>query len=63
MRCLSCDQLLNDHEASIKDRETLLFLDMCNECLTSNAHAEYNYSIDSGTIDLEDVIKGVLDHE
>ena len=56
MRCASCDSVLSDHEQSKKDRETGAFLDMCNKCLTFNAHAEYNYSIDSGTIDLSDII-------
>ena len=32
MRCLSCNTLLTDFEATRKSAETEEFLDLCNEC-------------------------------
>lgn len=46
MRCLACDQLLNDIELSRKDRNTDLFIDLCGKCLTYSNEASYSVDIE-----------------
>lgn len=35
MRCCVCNTLLSDYEATIKHKETGMYLDMCNSCRRS----------------------------
>lgn len=35
MRCIACDRLLNDFEATRKSDITKEFLDLCNGCLST----------------------------
>ena len=51
MRCLSCNQILSDHEQIFKDKDTGQYVDLCNECLTQSARTAYNYEVDSGIDD------------
>ena len=62
MRCISCNQILSDHEQIFKDKDTGQYVDLCNECLTQSAHTAYNYEVDSGIDDLDEII-GVLKDE
>jgi len=34
MRCKACDKFLEDFELTRKDRETGVYLDLCNKCFT-----------------------------
>ena len=33
MKCLSCDKILSDEEATAKSERTGEYLELCNECL------------------------------
>ena len=34
MHCIACDKLLNDYEATRKDANTEIYIDMCNKCFS-----------------------------
>ena len=38
MKCLSCDRILNDFEATRKSATTGEFLDLCNSCFSHIKH-------------------------
>ena len=37
MRCISCNKILNDYEATTRLSSTLEFLDMCSSCYSTIA--------------------------
>lgn len=37
MRCVSCNKILNDYEATTRVSSTLEFLDMCSRCYSTVA--------------------------
>lgn len=41
MHCRACDIELNDYEATLKDKETGEFYDLCSECLKVSFAATY----------------------
>lgn len=38
MRCVSCNKILNDYEATTRLSSTLEFLDMCSSCYSTIAN-------------------------
>lgn len=45
MRCLSCNDLLNDRESTRKSSITNQYIDLCDQCIqgTGIAYSESNY--------------------
>jgi hypothetical protein len=48
MRCKCCDTLLNNYEASRKDKDTGQFRDECARCYASSKAAANELTDDSG---------------
>jgi hypothetical protein len=46
MRCTACDVILDSYEASIRDKETDLFLDVCQNCLAQSANYQIDLDVD-----------------
>ena len=48
MRCRCCDTLLNNYEATRKDKETGAFIDECARCYSASKEATNELVDDSG---------------
>ena len=44
MRCLSCNVILSDHEATRRYAISKEFIDLCNRCFASGVSEQLNYS-------------------
>jgi hypothetical protein len=44
MKCLACDKILTDHEATRRFSESKAFVDLCNHCFYSGVSDEVNFS-------------------
>lgn len=51
MKCIVCDRMLSDFEATRRHKVTFQFLDLCTKCLRS-IHTEVPF----GTIDRHDLL-------
>lgn len=49
MRCKACDAMLNDYEATRKDKLTGQYTDLCSDCFghSSRAASDYETTVDS----------------
>lgn len=56
MRCLSCDCILQDHEATRKGTFSGEYLDLCDNCLQTIPDIEYStlYEVNIEDVDNED---------
>jgi protein-arginine kinase activator protein McsA len=54
MMCKACDKYLSDFELSRVEKETGIFIDLCNECYTESRSAEYVYTIDAEDLDIHE---------
>lgn len=54
MMCKACNMLLSDYELSRTDRETGMFIDLCNGCYTSSQSVEHVYTIDANDLDIDE---------
>jgi hypothetical protein len=46
MRCTACDVILDSYDLARRDRETDLFLDVCQNCLAFEADGTYEVDLD-----------------
>ena len=44
MKCLACDHILSDYEATRRYTESKEFIDLCNKCFNSGVSEQINYS-------------------
>lgn len=44
MRCLACNVILTDHEATRRFSESKEFVDLCNHCFYSGVSDDVNFS-------------------
>lgn len=64
MRCKACDIMMNDYEASRKDRLTGEYIDLCSHCnkvstqAVSDFDATVDISVDFGKEDVYDLREG-----
>lgn len=62
MRCLACNAVLTDYEATLKDQNTGEYLNECSDCVRGSTA---NYALEE-RIDLktaQDIGLGVADYE
>ncbi len=43
MKCLACDKILTNHEATRRYRDSKEFIDLCNHCFYSGVDSEINF--------------------
>jgi hypothetical protein len=53
VKCIACNQNLNDHEQSLKEADTATFIDLCGQCYSVSERATNNYDIDASDFDVE----------
>ena len=54
MRCLACNNVLSDYEATRRSSPSKEFLDLCNHCYYSGVNEELNSEEREDLNDLED---------
>lgn len=55
MRCLACNKVLNDFEATRKYHESKQYIDLCNHCFYSGVHEEVCYEERTELAEVEDL--------
>ena len=56
MKCISCDVILSNDEATAKSPISGMYLDVCDACLDNIVRAENPHSTSSVLEDIEDVM-------
>ncbi len=55
MKCLACDRILNDFEATRRYQGSGEFIDLCNKCFHSGVSDDLNFSEREDLQEYEDV--------
>ena len=54
MKCLACDKILSDFEATRRGTKTNEFIDLCNHCFHSGVDEDIEYSEREDLCEYED---------